>query len=144
MTKSTVGAVSPQEVQLSERSMGNSGSKQMDDDCVSEDSIGSDFDNATDDEKSKARLDADTELDLPPAYSENPQSKPLLANMGMKSPFIVLQYTPLTGSTELELPFSATPSLSGPSMCVVRGLILKPALISINHLTSSTNLTTSD
>lgn len=96
-------------------------SKQKDDDCVSENSFGSDFDDAIDKENLKARLDGDTELGSPPpVYSdvERPQSMLLLANMDVRSP---LQYTP-TGSTQLEPAFNVTPNLSGPSMCVVRGL----------------------
>lgn len=134
MTKSSVDAVTQKEVQLFGSSLRNS--KQKDDDCVSEDSFGSDFENATDEENMKARLDrADTELDSPPpVYSEveRPQSISLLSNMNVKSPSIVLQYTPPTGSTELEPAFNVTPNLSGPSMCVVRGDIFNPMLISIN------------
>ena len=114
-------------------------SKQKDDDCASEDSFGSNFDDATDEENMKARLEgpgANTELDSPPpVYSEeeHPQSASLLANMDVKSPSIVLQYTSPTGPTELEPAFDATPNLSGPSMCVVRGLTfnLNSTLISI-------------
>lgn len=130
MIKSTVDAVGA--------SMRNS--KQKDDDCVSEDSFGSDFDNAVaideGDSGLKARLNGvDTELNSPPpVYSEGEhfQSTSLLANMDVKSPCIVLQYTSPTGPTELEPAFDVSPNLSGPSMCVVRGLIFNLTLISIN------------
>jgi hypothetical protein len=113
--------------------------KQEDDDCISENSYGSDFgDNATDREDliGGSESDAGTELadssSPPPVYSaeERPQSMFLLANMDVKSPPVVLQYTPPTGSAELEPPFSV--NFSGPSMCVVRGLIFNPTFISIN------------
>ena len=106
-------------------------SKQKDYDCVSEDSFGSNFDNATDEENLKASLDgSDTELDSPPpVYSEeeHPQS-----NTDVKSSLRILNYTPPTGSTELEPALNMTPNLSGPSMCVVRRLIFNLTLISIN------------
>ena len=121
-------AVTRMEVQLPGSSMRNS--KQKDDDCISEDSFGSDFENPT------ANLDrTDTELEsLPPVYSEeeHPQSRFLSTNMDVKSPLQILQYTPPTGSTEPEPAFNLTPNLSHPSMCVVRGLIINPTLISIN------------
>ena len=131
MLKSTFDAVTRKEVPRPGSSMRNS--KQKDDDCISEDSFGSDFDNAscaTDEEN----LDgADTKLcspldSPPPVYSEeeHPQSMSLSANMDMKSPSTILQYTPpraLTGSTEFQPAFNVTPNLLGPSMCVVRGLI---------------------
>lgn len=122
MTKPMVDAVTGKEVQFPGRSMLNSTQKLEDDDCDSEDSLGSDLDNATDEENLKAN-GADTELDSPPpVYSEEQhfQSMSLLANMDVKSPPIVLQYISPTGPTELEPPFSVTPDLSGPSMCVVR------------------------
>lgn len=96
--------------------------KQKDDDCISENSFGSDFGgNATDEED----LIGDSP---PPVYSEGeyPQSMFLLANKDVKSPPVVLQYTPPTGSAELEPPFSV--NFSGPSMCVVRGPIFSPTL----------------
>jgi hypothetical protein len=100
-------------------------SKQKDDDCISDDSFGSDFDNATDDETLDGAADPelDSPLDSPlPVYSEGEHLQPmsLLANMDVKSPPVVLQYIPPTGSTELE---PVTPNLLAPSMCVVRGLI---------------------
>lgn len=140
--ESTVDAVTRKEVQLKLPGSSMRNSKQKDDDCVSEDSFGSDFYNATDEEESfklKARLGldgADTELDSPPPiYSEEeqPQSMSLLANIDVKAPSIVLQYTPPTGSAELEPDVTPNlPQVPGPSMCVVRGLIFDPALISIN------------
>jgi hypothetical protein len=47
---------------------------------------------------------------------------------------VVLRYIPPTRSesTEPEPGFNVTPNLTGPSMCVVRGLIFNPTLISIN------------
>lgn len=128
-SKSTVDAVTRKEVQLPGSSMRDS--KQNDDDCISEDSFGSDFDNATGEEILKARLDeTDTELDLPPpVYSEEEHSQ----TMDVKPPPIVLQYTPPTGLTEFEPAFNVTTqNLSPPLMCVVRGLIFNPTLISIN------------
>ena len=112
-------------------------SKQKDDDCLSEDSFGSDFDNATDEEN----LKDDTELDsAPPVYSEEerPQSISLSANMDVKkSAPTVLQYT---GSTELEPALNVTPNLSDPLMCVVGGLISNPTFISINLYVRSARL----
>lgn len=108
-------AVTRMEVQFPGSSMRSS--KQKDDDCVSENSFGSDFDDATDEENLKARLDGNTKLESPPpVYSdvERPQSMLLSANMP-------LQYTPIK-STELEPAFNVNPNLSGLSMCVVRGL----------------------
>lgn len=139
MSESTVDAVTGKEVQFPERSMRNSKQKpEDDDDCVSEDSFGSDFDTAPEEENLKVN-GANTELNSPPppVYSEEEhlQSMSLLANMDVKSPPTVLQYTPPT-ITELEppQPFSATPDLSGSSMCVVRGLIFNSTLISIINL----------
>lgn len=101
-------------------------SKPKDNDCISEDSFGSDFENATDEENLKVILDgAVSELDSPPpVYSEevHPQSMSLLSNMDVKSPSVVLQYSSPT-ETELEPAFNETPNLLGPSMCVVRGII---------------------
>jgi hypothetical protein len=103
------------------RSMRNS--KQKDDDCISDDSFGSDFDNATDDENLRATLEgAVTELDSPPpVYSEEnrPQSMSLLSSMDVKFSPVILQYTPPT-ETEPEPAFNMTPN---PSICVVRGII---------------------
>lgn len=97
--------------------------KQNDDDCVSENSFGSDFcDNAADKEDLKGTRSWDTDIelpDLPPPYSEeeHPQSDMfLLAN---KSPPVVLQYTPPTGSTDLEPESHFSKNISGQSMCVV-------------------------
>ena len=134
--KSTADAVTRKEVQLPGTSMPDS--KQMDDDCVSEDSFGSDFDNATGEENFKARLDGtDTELDLPPpVYSEEGHPR----SMDVKPPPIVLQYTPPTGSTEIEPAPSVTPNLSRPLMCVVRGLMFNPMLIPINWYFRSARL----
>lgn len=93
-----------------------------DDGCDSENSFGSYFgDNAMDEFK---------ELDSsPPAYS-NEDSE--LDGMYVKSPsvdlIVIPLYTPPTRSTQP--PFNARSS--GPSMCVVCGLIFNPALILIN------------
>lgn len=132
MTESTVDAIIRRKVQLELPGSSLRNSKQNDDDCVSEDSFGSDFDNATDKEiLREAGLDGDTEPDSPPVYSEeeHSQSLSLLANMDVKPPPMVMQWTPPRGSTELEPAFNVTPHLSGPSMCVVCGLISNPMLI---------------
>jgi hypothetical protein len=111
------------EVQIDGRSMRESES-QLDDDCDSENSFGSYFDDdehaAVEEESTLADADANIEVDsLPPAYSDEgyPQSTSILANMDRKSPPVVLQYT-LATETESAL----KPKLSDPStrMCVVR------------------------
>jgi hypothetical protein len=94
---------------------------QSDDDCVSENSFGSYLD-----DNEEEKMTADIELDsIPPGYSdeEYPQSTSVLDDT-----YVVPQYTPPTRSTQPA--FNA--KFSGPSMCVVRGLIFYPALISIN------------
>ena len=127
MSESTVDAVTGKEVQFPERSMRNSKQKpEDDDDCVSEDSFGSDFDTAPEEENLKVN-GANTELNSPPppVYSEEEhlQSMSLLANMDVKSPSmpVVLQYTPPTEleSTKLEPTLNLAGNLSGPSMCAV-------------------------
>lgn len=133
MTKSAADAVTRREAQLPARfeSMRNSKQKDDSDDCVSEDSFGSDFDNATGEDLNASLDGADTELNSPPPYSEE---EPSQSTSLVKSPSTVLRYTP-TGPTELEPAFNATPNIS---MCVVRGLIFNPTLISINlHVRSA-------
>jgi len=128
MTKVSIADQTRKEVQLPGSSMHESLS-QLDDDNVSEDSFGSDFgDNATDEEDLITDLitEADTqdvEPDSPPpVYSdeEYPQSSPMLLNMDLKSPPLVLQYTP-TSSTQ---PPILNANSLGPStrMCIVSGL----------------------
>lgn len=93
---------------------------QLDDDCVSENSFGSYLgDNAMDEENMTADIELDSSL---PVYSdeEYPQSMSILDDMYVRSPSLVPQYTPPTRS-QLEPAFNA--KFSGPSMCVVRGLI---------------------
>lgn len=109
----------------------------IDDDCVSENSFGSDFgDNATDEEDLKTIKSSDiyTELGSPPVYSEEEplQSMVLLSNTDVKPPPVVLRYTPPTGSTEVKS--ASNVNFRGPPMCVVRGLSFNPTLtrISIN------------
>ena len=96
---------------------------QLDDDCVSENSFGSYLgDNAMDEENTTANIELDSSL--PVSDEEYPQSMSILDDMYVRSPSLVPQYTPptRTRSTQLEPAFNA--KFSGPSMCVVRGLIL--------------------
>jgi hypothetical protein len=133
-------------VQIARSSMYDSES-QLDDDCVSENSFGSDFgDNAMDEENMTADIELDSSL---PVYlnEKYPESTSALDDMLLpvyvRSPSVDLtvtaavarvlppsQYhdTPPTRSTQPAL----NAMFSGPSMCVVRGLIFNPALISIN------------
>ena len=97
---------------------------QKDGHCASGNSFRRDFGDATGEEDSKATggLDGHIESDPPPPiYSEEecPQSMLSLANGGVKSPAMVLQYTPPPGLTEVQPTFKV--NLPGPSMCVVRG-----------------------
>jgi hypothetical protein len=94
---------------------------QLDDDCVSENSFGSYLgDNAMDEENMTADIELDSSLpDV--ADEEYPQSMSIPDDMYVRSPSLVPQYTPPTRSTQLEPAFDA--KFSGPSMCVVRGLI---------------------
>ena len=116
-------------IQIDENSVHNSES-QLDDDCVSENSFGSHFDdNAMDDEKN---MTADIELDssLPVCSDEenlNPfQSTSTLDDMYVSYPSVdqtvVPQYTPPTTRSTTNTKFS------GPSMCVVRGLNFQPSV----------------
>lgn len=111
---------------------------QLDDDCVSENSFGSYLDdNAMDEENIMMTADIDLDSSLP-VYSDEeeyyPQSTSTLDDMYVRSPSmdltVVPQYSPPTRSTQPT--FNA--KFSGPSMCLVRGLIFNPALpvISIN------------
>jgi hypothetical protein len=100
---------------------------QLDDDCASEDSLGSSFgDNAMDEENTAADIELDSS---PPVYSdeEYPQSDDMYVKSPSMDPTVVPLYTPRTRSTQ-----PAFSGFSGPSMCVVRGLIFSPAMISIN------------
>ena len=101
---------------------------QLDDDCVSENSFGSSFgDHAMNEEN----VTADIELESsPPVYSD----EEYLQSDDIYGPSVDLdvvpQYTPPTRSSQPAL----NEKSSGPSMCVVRGLIFNPALTSINIL----------
>ena len=104
---------------------------QLDDDCVSEDSFGSSFgDNAMDEENTAADIELLVDSSPPsPVYSD--EEYPESDDMNVKSPSmdltVVPPYTPRTRSTK-----PTFNRFSGPSMCVVRGIIFTPAMISIN------------
>ena len=103
-------------------------SSQLDDDCASENSFGSDFGDHATDEEDLASTDAEVELDSPPPNypdEEIPQSISIVPNIDLKSPEI-LQYTPE--------PAPMANLLKGPStrMCVVSRPICNPVSIPIN------------
>jgi hypothetical protein len=115
-------------VQIDESSMYNSES-QLDDDCVSENSFGSHFgDDAmpVDDEENMAVYSDEEYL--------NPfQSTSTIDDTYVRCPSVdqtvVPQYTP---PTRTQTRSTSNGKFSGPSMCVVRGLIFNPALILID------------
>ena len=115
-----------EEVQIDENSMHDSESQILDDDnCDSENSFGSYLSNNAMDENMTADIELDSYL---PVYSdeEYPQSTSIQDDMYLlTSPSVVPQYTPPTRSLTSQPTSNA--KFSGPSMCVVRGLILNPA-----------------
>ena len=105
-------------------SMYDSGSQY--EDCLSENSFGSDFgDNATDEESdlTTTALDTDIELNSPsPVYPD--EEYPFLpVAMDLKPPPAALS-TLSTNPTEP----TSNANFSGRSMCIVRGLIFNPAI----------------
>ena len=118
-----------EEVQIAGGSIHGS-ETQLDDDCVSENSYGSDFgDNATNEENITADIVVNSSL---PAYSDEEYPQP--DDTDVRSPSVDLTVvphnTPPTRSTRPTFNAKST----GPSMCVVGGLNfnLNPLLISIN------------